>query len=113
MGRPARGTSIATRFTTQEAILIGEAASKGGLAVREWAREVLLAAANSNDVETAIFTELLALRLLLNGVLREVALGRTMTEAQYSALLSEARRTKHQTARDVLEQYQPASKGDR
>lgn len=75
-------------------------------------REVLLRESNGALTQTAIFTELMALRLLMNGVLREIALGRTMSPDQYSALLREVRNSKRTTARDVLaEQYEPQQTG--
>ena len=45
MGRPARGKSIATRFTDEESKAIAAAAAARGVTVREWAREVMLHAA--------------------------------------------------------------------
>ena len=54
----------------------------------------------------------MALRLLMNGVLRELALGRTMTSEQHQALVTEVRKTKHEVATNVLKQYQPATAGE-
>ena len=111
MGRPARGQSIATRFTEAEAAVIAEAAAHGGLAVREWAREVLLTAANQNRTDTVLLTELTALRMLTSMVLRTVALGERLSPEAYAQVLAEVRTNKHETAREVLSQYQSQAGG--
>lgn len=109
MGRP-RSQSIAIRFTDEEAKRIADAAAKRGLTVREWAREVMLEAAGSAQTDTPIFTELLALSMLMNGVPRELALGRTMTP-EHQALVTEVKKSKHDVARDVLTRYQANEEG--
>ena len=99
---------MATRFTKGEAALLAGAASRKGVAVREWAREVLLDASQSTQIESALFTEMVALRMLLNNVLRELAQGKVMTDKAYAQIINEVRTSKHEAARDLLAQYQPA-----
>ena len=63
-GREARTQSIATRFTPTEERVLLEAATGQGRNLREWAREILLAAAQQQKQEggPALFTEVQALR---------------------------------------------------
>ena len=57
MGRPARGKSIATRFTGEEAKAIAATATAQGVTVREWAREVTLHAAGGAQMDLPVFTK--------------------------------------------------------
>ncbi len=86
----------------------GGTAKARGLAVREWAREVLLSAVSRPETDTPVFTELTALRLLMTNVLRPLALGETLTPESFQALLTGVRKDKHDAARDLLAQYQPS-----
>ena len=108
-GRAGRVIPASTKVTRDEQGELEAAAKREGKALSEWAREVLLERARKGRAEGAVFTELIALRLLMNGVLRELAIGRTMTPEQHQALVTEVRKTKHEVADSVLKQYQPAS----
>ena len=108
-GRPGRRTVASTKVTPREHEELETAAKREGKVLSEWAREALLEHARKGRSDAAVFTELMALRLLMNGVLRELALGRTMTPEQHQALVTEVRRTKHEVATNVLKQYQPAT----
>ena len=105
-GRPGRRTVASTKVTLREHEELETAAKREGKVLSEWAREALLEHARKGRSD-AVFTELMALRLLMNGVLRELAVGRTMTPEQHQALVTEVRRTKHEVASSVLKQYQP------
>lgn len=109
--RTGRTKNANARLTAEELDSVIGAAKREGKAVGEWSREVLLAGARAEDTKAALFTELIALRLLMNAVLRSVVLGKPLTEAQYQNLLTEVRQTKHITARDVLSQYQRSMEG--
>ena len=111
MGRPARARSIATRFTESEAAGISEAAAQRGLAVREWAREVLLTAAQRNQNGHMLLTAATSLWMLMSTVLRTVAFGEQLSPEAYAQVLAEVRANKHETARDVLSQYQTRTGG--
>ena len=112
MGRPARVQSMATRFTKDEAGLLSAAASKRGVAVRECAREVLLDAAQSTQMETALFTETVALRMLLNNVLRELAQRQGDDRQSLRPDHQRGSDLQHEAARDLLAQYQSANEGN-
>ena len=99
-GRESRSESFATRLTGDELRILSEAAKAEGKTLREWARELLLREAGHGIPDRAIFTELIALRQQVASLYAHVA-GRE-TEEKLGASL---RRSKHRTAREVLEQY--------
>lgn len=105
-GRLARTAIASAKVTRTERQELESAAKREGKALSEWGREVLLNRARKGPSESAAFTELIALRMLLNAVLRSIVIGRTMTEGEYNMLLAELRKSKHATAQDVLAQYQ-------
>ena len=109
-GRAVRTQSIASRFTPDEERELCAAASAAGRFTAEWAREVLLCEARRKPTDSAVITELVALRMLMSTVLRSVALGERLTGDAYAQILSEVRNGKHEAARDVLEQYQNPTK---
>ena len=66
----------------------------------------MLHAAQETPTDLPVFTEVVALRMLLNTVLRAVALGEKMTPEAYAQVLAEVRTEKHEAAKDMLSQYQ-------
>lgn len=110
-GRAGRVIPASTKVTRAEQLELEAAAKREAKSLSEWAREVLLNRARQGRAEVAAFTELIALRMLLNAVLRSIVIGRTMTEAEYNTLLAELRKSKHATAQDVLAQYQMQPEG--
>ena len=106
-GREARTQSIATRFTrTEERMLLEVAASRGNN-LREWARDVLLAAAQgqTSAEHSPLFVEVQALRLLLINTLEPLLRGDTMTPEQFKAMLQHVKTNKRKVAADVLASY--------
>ena len=110
-GRPGRRTVASTKVTRHEQKELEEAAKREGKVLSEWAREVLLEKARTGPTGTAIFTELVALRLFVNNVLRTLVMGGTMSEKDYAQVLVEVRNAKHDTSREVLSQYQKQNGG--
>ncbi len=80
------------------------AARSDGKALGEWSREVLLRAARGSVADPA-FTEIIAMRRLLNSVLRHVACGERMTPEAFNAEMQEIRTTKHKAANEIIQQY--------
>lgn len=103
-GRDPRSQSIATRFTKAEESLLARAARNDGRPLREWAREVLLREARRTG-DDALFTEVVAMRVLLNNVLRPLALGQKMTPESFNEVLTKVRTEKRIAAREVMQQY--------
>jgi hypothetical protein len=110
-GRAARRMVASTKVTKQEHDEFDKAAKRLGKVLSEWAREVLLREARQSPTDQALFTELMAIRLLLNAALRPLVLHESMTREQYGQLLAEVKRTKHDIASDVLAQYQTTTGG--
>jgi hypothetical protein len=92
------------RVTEREHEELSAAAQKEGRLLGEWTREVLLREARKPDGEP-VFTELIAVRMLLNLVLKHIACGERMTEASFSAALTKVRKEKHGNALEVMQQY--------
>ena len=103
-GRRVRGKSAGARFTEDEIQEMDVAANRDGKLFAEWAREVLLREARSSRTD-ALFTEIVATRMLLNLVLKPLVCREAMSAAEFSAMLTEVRTTKHEAAADVMAQY--------
>ncbi len=104
-GRPVRTRTVGVRFTPQEEDDLKAVAKAAGLYTTEWAREVLLEQARGGANCAAVFTEVVALRMLLNSILRPVAFGERMTPEAYAQVLAEVRAGKHEAAQDMLSKY--------
>ena len=98
-GRPGR---------RQEQDELETAAKREGKVLSEWAREVLLEAARGTRTDSAVFTELVALRMLVMMTLRPIALGDKVSPEAYEQILAEVRNGKQDAAREMLSQYQTA-----
>ena len=103
-GRGRRTFSATAKVTREEHDSHEAAAKAEGKALGEWARDALLVSAR-RTVATPVFTEVIAMRRLLNGVLRVVACGETMTPSAFNAEVQEIRTTKHKAAEEVMQQY--------
>ena len=110
-GRGSRDCVANTRVTREEQRELAAAAAAQGKALSEWGREVLLREARKGASDTALLTEVIALRMLMSTVLRTVALGERLSPEAYAQVLAEVRANKHETARDVLSQYQTQTGG--
>ena len=107
-GRPGRRTVASTKVTRQEQDELETAAKREGKVLSEWAREVLLEAARGTRTDPAVFTELVALRMLVMMTLRPIALGDKVSPEAYEQILAEVRNGKQDAAREMLSQYQTA-----
>ena len=112
IGRPSRVESVAIRFTEDELQTLEKVAQEKTTTLREWAREVLLREARTPRTD-ALFTEIVATRMLLNLVLKPLAIGQVMTPEEFSGVLVNVRTNKHQAAADVMEQYTAATPKER
>ena len=112
IGRPSRVESVAIRFTEDELAALETSAQEKATTLREWAREVLLREAR-NSRGDALFTEIVATRMLLNLVLKPLACGKVMSAEEFSGVLANVRTAKHKAATDVMEQYAAAEPKER
>ena len=103
-GRKARRYSATAKLTLDEHQQIERAAKSESKALSEWCRDSLLAAARG-EVVTPLFTEIVAIRQLLNSTLRSLACGDTMTPEAFQKELHTIRNSKHKAAAEVMQQY--------
>lgn len=111
-GRPVRNKLASARVTEDELKELDHAAGAGGKLFGEWAREVLLREARHPRAD-ALFTEIVATRMLLNLVLKPLACGHVMSPDEFSGVLANVRTTKHKAATEVMEQYATAEQKER
>ena len=110
--RESRSRSLGTKLTLKEERELVRAAEAEGKSASEWARGVLLREARNSRTD-ALFTEIVATRMLLNLVLKPLACGQVMSAADFSGVLTNVRTTKHKAAVDVMEQYATAEPKER
>ena len=104
IGRPSRVRSVAIRFTEEEAATLNAAAQRDGTTLREWSRHVLLDAAGATASE-ALFTELVATRMLLVNLMKPLILGEKVSPTWITEAMTMVRKEKHKAAQDVMQQY--------
>jgi hypothetical protein len=109
-GRTARNHIASARVTKAEQDELETAARSQGKALSEWCRETLLAAARGETI-TPTFTEIVAIRQLLNSTLRNLACGAVMTPEAFQAELQGIRSSKHKAAAEVMQQYAATGAG--
>jgi hypothetical protein len=109
-GRSGRTISATARVTRGEQNEMEAAAKQKGQSLSEWCREVLLAAAREDTI-TPTFTEIVAIRQLLNSTLRNVACGVVMTPEAFQTELQVIRSSKHKAAAEVMQQYVASEAG--
>ena len=107
-GRSGRIFSANVKLTRAELTTLEAEARSEQKALGEWAREVLLREARSTGPD-ALFSEVVALRMMLNELLRPVCCGQTITGEAFDAHLYNIRQTKQQVAQDIWQQYAVAS----
>ena len=100
----SRNAVASAKVTRDEQIELEDAAQAEGKALSEWAREVLLREARYGKGD-AMFTELIAMRMLLNQVLRPIAEGHGVTMDGFTEIIADVRQQKHTVARQLREQY--------
>jgi hypothetical protein len=95
---------VSSKVTVDEHQELETMAKSEGKALSEWSREVLLREARSPRLN-ALFTEIVATRMLLNLVLKPIVCGEKMTAEEFSNVLTKVRTTKYTGAKDLMEQY--------
>lgn len=102
--RLARDHVAQARVTRLEQEEMEGAARREGKALSEWARDVLLREARSST-DGAIFTELIATRMLLVNLLKPLVLGEKVSPSWVTEAMTMVRKEKHKAAEEVLQQY--------
>jgi len=103
-GRAPRSESFATRFTSTEVAVIAKAAEAAGKTPREWSRDVLLQAAQCSQND-ALFTELVATRMLLVNLIKPLILGEKVSPTWITEAMTMVRKEKHKATQEVMQQY--------
>lgn len=109
LGRNPRIISQNTKVTREEHRRLEATARKQGLSLGEWSREVLLRAADGFEPDPT-FTEIIAIRQLLNSTMRLLVTGKQLSNEEFSQELQNIRSKKHQAAIEMMQQY--AVKGE-
>ena len=104
-GRPIRNRMASARVTAKELETLERAAKLHGQLLGEWAREVLLREAGPAK-EDALFTEIVATRMLLVNLFEPHLLGQTLTQENITEIMADVRESKHEAAREVMQQYE-------
>lgn len=110
--RAARSRSLGTKLTPTEERELAKAAETEGKSASEWAREVLLREARRSDND-AVFTEIVATRMLLANLIKPLILGKPVTSEWITEAMSAVRREKRRAAQEVMQQYTDDAKGGR
>jgi hypothetical protein len=110
--RAARSRSLGTKLTPAEERELAKAAEAEGMNASEWARDVLLREARRSD-NNAVFTEIVATRMLLVNLIKPLILGKPVTQDWITEAMSAVRREKRRAAQEVMQQYTDDSKGGR
>jgi hypothetical protein len=104
-GREARTQSVATRFTRAEEQALLKRAQASGKNLREWARDVLLRAENTErryDMEMHIFAELVGMQMILMNALGALLNGETRTKEEVRTMFQQIQKSKVPGAQDIL-----------
>jgi hypothetical protein len=102
--RDSRTRSLGTKLTVQEEKELAHAAAADGKSASEWAREVLLREARSSK-DDAVFTELVATRMLLVNLIKPLILGEKVSPTWITEAMTMVRKEKHKAAQEVMQQY--------
>ena len=103
-GRLARVHVAQARVTQPERQELEAAARRESKALSEWARDVLLRQARRSQ-DDALFTELVATRMLLVNLIKPLILGEKVSPAWITEAMTMVRKEKHKAAQDVMQQY--------
>jgi hypothetical protein len=103
-----RTVTVGGKFTEAEAKTLAKQAAQRGQLLGEWARENLLAASReqTREVEdTALFTEVLALRLVLINTVEPLLRGERMSAEQFKEMLRYVKANKQKAAAELMASY--------
>ncbi|NYF77989.1 plasmid mobilization protein [Granulicella arctica] len=103
-GRTGRDRMANARVTAKEQRELHDAAHAQGKSLSEWAREILLREARRSQ-DDAVFTELVATRMLLVNLIKPLILGEKVSPTWITEAMTMVRKEKHKAAQDVMQQY--------
>ena len=102
---------VTAKLTKEERRAVTDFARSQGLARGQWMRDVilrelrdvLLREARKDD--DALFTELIATRMLMVNLLKPLILGKQVSQDWITEAMAAVRREKRKAARDLMQQY--------
>jgi hypothetical protein len=103
-GRTGRTFVASAKVTKAELHELEHSARAEGKSLSEWSRDTLLREARRGSAD-AVFTELIATRMLLVNLLKPLALGEKVTAAWITEAMTMVRKEKHKAAQEVMQQY--------
>jgi hypothetical protein len=103
-GRERRSRSFGTKLTRAEEAELYQAAKAEGKYAGEWARDVLLREARRSQ-DDALFTEVVATRMLLVNLIKPMLLGKPVPENWVTEAMNGVRAAKHKAAADLRKEY--------
>jgi hypothetical protein len=104
LGRAGRTYVASAKVTRQEQMELARTASAEGKSLSEWARDVLLRESRRSTGD-AVFTEIVATRMLMINLIKPLILGKTVTSEWITEAMSAVRREKRRAAQEVMQQY--------
>lgn len=108
-GRAGRTYVASAKVTHQEQMELVRTASVEGKSLSEWARDVLLRESRRSTGD-AVFTEIVATRMLMINLIKPLILGKTVTSEWITGAMSAVRREKRRAAQEVMQQYMDDAK---
>ena len=111
-GRTGRDRMANARVTAKEQRELHDAAHAQGKSLSEWAREILLREARRSQ-DDAVFTELVATRMLLVNLIKPLILGEKVSPTWITEAMTMVRKEKHKAAQDVMQQYTQDARRER
>ncbi len=99
-----RTKTVGTRVSPAEEKEMIAAADRCGVNISEWSRDVLLQETRRSHND-ALFTELIATRMLLVNLIKPLILGEKVSPTWITEAMTMVRKEKHKAAQDVMQQY--------
>ena len=103
-GRSGRTRVASAKVTSGEQRELEAAAGAAGKALSEWARDTLLEEARRSK-DDALFTEIIATRMLLVNLLKPLLMGQKVTPERLTEIMTTVRTEKRKAAQEVMQQY--------
>jgi predicted nucleic acid-binding Zn ribbon protein len=100
----SRTKTVGARLCDSEEDELIAAAQREGRNISEWAREVLLREARRSK-DDALFTEIIATRMLLVNLLKPLLMGQKVTSERLTEIMTTVRTEKRKAAQEVMQQY--------
>lgn len=99
-----RDRTVGARITRDEESELVSAADRAGRNISDWSRDVLLREARGSRTDV-LLTEIVAMRMMLNSLLRPLSCGETITPDDFTAHMMTIRTTKQKVTQEILQQY--------